>query len=125
MSRVIKFRAWIEEERYMMTMRELMDQQKDMINPEYSVFEDPGLCVEQFTGLYDANGTEIYEGDIICAYLEYKNPTAKPYVGDPYEVKFDWFHYDWDDNDVLGWNTQGGEFEYVIGNIHERPELLS
>ena len=71
----------------------------------------------QFTGKYDINGVEIYEGDII----EFDR---KVWGGD------DNIHLvEWDDVNAE-WSWAGGstidmEFRKVIGNIHQNPELLN
>ena len=77
----------------------------------------------QFTGLFDKNGAEIYEGDILLGMTDweigedkwYGNGVVKFYNGGIY-----FFHTTSDD---FGYLTGLDEVE-VIGNIHENPELL-
>ena len=77
--------------------------------------------IGQFTGLYDKNGTEIYEGDIIKAKT-YFYGKEKEII---YEIKFD----DDIENDsfgeplTIGYCLLGSEYE-VIGNIYDNPEII-
>ena len=76
--------------------------------------------VAQFTGVYDKNGKEIYEGDI----LDFGNKNYVPVVFD--NGCFNVF------DEPLGWDFNSEEipvktnFNYceIVGNIYENPELL-
>lgn len=116
MSREIKFRVWGKTEkeyiRYPFAWLSLFDSPDGL-----EIEENEDLVVEQYTGLIDKNGKEIYEWDIV--QTNYMN--TKGWVV-------------WTDG-AWGICLSGNSFELflaeevgigceVIGNIHESPELL-
>ena len=78
-------------------------------------------AVGQFTGLYDKNGTEIYEGDILNRYgfqtwyVAYENGGFKSVSIDCVQ-RINWNHLPLEKEFVEHWE--------IIGNIHDNPELL-
>jgi len=61
--REIKFRAWLPEKNDMMPIYEI-DFWNRLINHDGNCGMKRKYILEQFTGLLDINGKEIYEGDI-------------------------------------------------------------
>lgn len=125
MSREIKYRAWLKEEKKMVNVETIDFSEKSIQYLEKNEIIDAYLLrttfledieLMQYTGIKDKNGVEIYEGDIIiCKYgpeimMEVKwvdegFRTLGKYNGDNY----------------VGYVKNSAE---VIGNIYENKNLL-
>ncbi|MET7105372.1 YopX family protein [Lactiplantibacillus plantarum] len=92
---------------------------------EYA-YDGDGLILEQFTGLKDENGKDIYEGDAVQPVSSYINLKR----GKPFEVKKDNYVYGkWIAKDISSkeFSVDGCYFSdeiQLIGNVHANPELL-
>ena len=128
MAREIKFRAWDSEFGRWILPDDIQvcgdgtiygdrrgeDPDSDVID----TIQPPKLILEQYTGLHDKNGREIYEGDIIKGYfgsvvVEYVEEDAGVY---PFSrPAYGGYEYECENADV----------SEVLGNVHQNPELLN
>jgi len=126
--REIKFRAWDKDLQNMKSAREL----KDLLIADpicASVIDD--FVLEQFTGLLDKNGKEVFEGDVVERDLHGNRSIAVVvWVGDLASFM-------WQTPENCREGFTGGNADFfntktiksnigwkVIGNIHQHPELL-
>lgn len=121
--REIKFRAWDKELKFIVdSSRYLlgMDGNAFFDNNDSSLYDQTEkLVLMQYTGLKDKNGVEIYEWDIlqgsngrivVCTYQ------APIFVLKEKLTNKRWFNF------IR--HPDENQFETVIGNIYENPELL-
>ena len=89
---------------------------------EYTIdaLNDDTFISEQFTGLLDKNGKEIYEGDIVVT----KGDETPMVIGwKEYHASFCIDKKGWLSSHYFGEAFDGDQCE-IIGNIHQNSELL-
>jgi uncharacterized phage protein (TIGR01671 family) len=126
--REIKFRAWYKNN-YKKTSKLKYDfavwcgQYLEIIANENFVGPNEDYILMQYTGLKDANGKEIYEGDIVKYFEWSKEPT---YTEVKWQDDLTGFYpfADSPKNSIRdNWSINSLGVE-VVGNIYENPELL-
>ncbi len=129
--RIPKFRAWLKNDKKLVdvvainfNLKTVFIKVDDAMNYDVEAYDFNDIELMQSTGLFDKNGVETFEGDIVKTpdlFFE-KNLQIK---GKVYRVFKDksMFGLVTKENDVGYIENKDGVFE-VIGNIFENPELL-
>lgn len=145
-NREIKFRVWdklskvminnvvfdiqpitvFNEIKYANLIAEINNYKKILIRENY----DPDdWIIQQFTGLKDSKGNEVYEGDIINIVLESMGCVSVS-LNEKLDIEIGYVFYN---QESCGFRVQlknnqytflGGKNLEIIGNICENPELL-
>lgn len=132
--RDIKFRAWDSHNKSWLNQNALVIYQGKVlcnivdVEDIYTMKLDymKGVHLQQYTGLKDKNGKEIYEGDIVKALPDYIGfiVFGNYIIGeDDYGIKHQTPCFCIEFQDDSGHCGISGDW-YVIGNIYENPELL-
>ena len=113
MNREIKFRAWYMPFGSKEPMQEMLHRRASSIL-SFAEMNSDAYIVEQFTGLKDANGKPIYEGDIV----------QFPVLGKPHREIVAWS--DMDSAFIIGmmYLSRFQPKMEVLGNVHTNLELL-
>jgi len=114
--RELKFRAWgININEYM----GIPNDPSNVINILGELINRGTWIIEQYTGLKDKNGKEIYEGDIVKVLNSY----SSVYQCNSGEWILPHFYKEDDPISSLIFHCDKGQIE-VVGNIHQNPELI-
>lgn len=138
--REIKFRAWMKSDKRMITDTQefihlivtnkgVMKLQPQYEEDYYAVIPKQLYELMTSTGLFDKNGKEIYEGDIVSIPIYKPMPVGKvtdslyKVVWNDDEARFDYIG----EKNLMGTpccSSGNQNITEVIGNIYENPELL-
>lgn len=103
---------------------DVLEAEEDVFWPSWWVPVDP-KTVEQFTGLKDVNGKDIYEGDIIITHPKYGGEQSNCGVVQYGCSRRPEFSYKSKNGAYMSiWSSNTYRTYEVIGNVHENPELL-
>lgn len=118
-----KFRAWFKNKKVMSEVKKInfWSEEIDTVTFEGKFLDDGDIKLMQATGLFDKNGAEIFEGDILADVDESGDEPVYLYViykdGKFMAVENEERGYSADLVDCTTYHS-------VVGNIYENAELL-
>lgn len=121
--REIKFRAWDNSKKEMLYPKKAEDMTDKITSASLlAAYNDGGLdAIMQSTGLFDKNGKEIYEGDVVEFYYLGTHRDVVRYIVDGFKVNTTGHTDDVKTELCLGFPFREME---IIGNVWENPNLI-
>lgn len=124
--REIKFQVYDKNQKYFYSKGDFIGNYDDLYFEDINIiFTNKDLIFQQYTGLNDNSGIEIYEGDVL-QFIKERNPMdslmSNYFSGDINEVIWKNSMFLLGDDELYSC-IKHGEFK-IIGNICSNPELL-
>lgn len=116
---ILKFRAWNKREQRMFLISDLDTRNQVILDNSYNIYPFDEVELMQSTGLYDKNGKEVFEGDIVVEEYHDSLNYGRVFYSEKkacYRVEFK--------NLVNGFDLADVAVKFVAGNVYENPELL-
>ena len=112
--REIKFRAWDKDNKEMLYELDNKGYHEDLMKPFDNLDTKSYYEIMQFTGLFDKNGKEIYEGDIVGLSIQLKTRVKK------LNVIVEW------KKELAGFvpRTLYKKHWEILGNVYENKEMV-
>lgn len=98
-----------------------------MIDAELTSWAVIPETVGQYTGLFDKNGTKIFEGDIVVYYTNTNRATNKEFHEVVFETRGESGYFGIKISNIETWQfflEVPAKLMEIIGNIYDNPELI-
>ena len=90
-------------------------------------FNDDDVVLMRSTRLFDKNGVEVFEGDIVKHESEWSDEPTETYYGEVRRGAYGtWFIHSRNAHSTYTYRSFHGRLNFeVVGNIHTTPELVN